>query len=292
VLRIWDLVLRTFDLVLRIRGPVLRIPSPVLRMFGPVLRIPDLVLRIPSLVLRIPSLVLRIPGLVLRIPGLQVHTPTSVLHSRSVGGRTPRHEVDAIRVESRYRDSAVPAPELTHAEWRKLTRRALGVARKFRPDDHIAAKELVRRALAHIFRPEGPGHTERDPDVLFKLLARRIWSDAGNDSQRFDPIRTGKQLDDDTWKHPEGKWHPGYIPNPQQLLLAKEQHELGTARYEKLLIRMKGDDLALLLLDTSFERDEARAEALRRGYTERKVNDARRRLQRNLATLVEEERKR
>jgi hypothetical protein len=186
----------------------------------------------------------------------------------------------------------VPAHKLTERQWRALTRRAFGVARKFRPDNLDAAKELLRRALTHIFRPEGPGHTERDPERLLKVLARRMWSDASNEARRFDPIRSGQQVDDDRWKHPEDKWHPGYIPDPLQLVLAKEAHEIGTARVATLGDWYKKDELALLLLDPKFEGDEAQAEALRRGYTERQINDARRRLRRSLAIIVEEEKKR
>jgi hypothetical protein len=46
---------------------------------------------------------------------------------------------------------------------------------------------------------------------------------------------------------------------------------------------------AWLLLSGDYEKDEAQAEALRRGYTPSEINDARRRLRRHLANIVAEE---
>jgi hypothetical protein len=182
------------------------------------------------------------------------------------------------------------APPLTNAQWRALLDKALLKARDLKPDDEAAAEDLVQRAVAIILRPGGLGHTERNPKLLLKALRSQMWSQAGWDTQRFDPVgRSGVELDDDKLQVPETNWRPGRIPDPQQLLLAKEKHEQGTARYAKLTERFKADKLALLLIDTSYEKEEAKAEALRRGYTEAQINDARRRLGRALTIILREE---
>jgi hypothetical protein len=181
-------------------------------------------------------------------------------------------------------------PPLTSAQWKALLRRALMKARDLKPDDEAGAQDLVQRAVLLVFRPGGPGFTDRDPKSLLRALRRQMWSQAGKDTQRFDPTgRSGEPLDDDRFLSPETSWRSGHIPNPEQLLLAKEKHELGTARYARLIERFKGDELASLLIDPTFEKQEAKAEALRRGYTESQVNDARWRLRRYLAIIVREE---
>jgi hypothetical protein len=183
-------------------------------------------------------------------------------------------------------------PPLTSAQWQALLNRALKKARDLKPDDEVAAEELVARAVALVFRPDGPGFTERDPKRLLRAIRRQMWSQAGKDTQRFDPTgRSGEELDDDRFRAPDSNWRPGHIPNPEQLLLAKEKHDLGTARYARLTERFKADKLASLLIDPSYERQEAKAEALRRGYTESQINDARWRLRRAFAIILRAEQK-
>jgi hypothetical protein len=184
------------------------------------------------------------------------------------------------------------APPLTSAQWKAVLNRALKKARKLKPDSKADAEDLVHRAVALVFRPDGPGFTERDPERLLRAIRRQMWSQAGWDTQRFDPTgRSGEELDDDRFLAPETNWRAGHIPNPEQLLLAKEKHELGTARYAKLSERFKADELATLLIDPSYEKQEAKAEALRRGYTESQINDARLRLRRYFAIILREEQK-
>jgi hypothetical protein len=183
-------------------------------------------------------------------------------------------------------------PPLTSAEWQALLNRALKRARKLKPDSEAAAEDLVHRAVALVFRPDGPGFTERDPKLLLRAIRKKMWSQAGWDTQRFDPTgRSGEELDDDRFRDPQTNWRPGHIPDPQQLVLAKEKHELGMVRLAKLTERFKADQLASLLIDTSYEKEEAKAEALRRGYTESQINDARWRLRRYFAIILRAEQK-
>lgn len=163
------------------------------------------------------------------------------------------------------------------------------MARKFKPDNPDEAKELVHRALVDLFKPGGIGWTEPDLKAVLRRVCSRMWSLAGKDTQRFDPFRAPAELEDDSFEMPAANWRPGFIPDPLQLLLAKEQQLEGEARYKKLEACVAGDALAKILLDDDYERDEAQAEALRRGYTPGEINDARRRLRRHLANIVAEE---
>jgi hypothetical protein len=185
----------------------------------------------------------------------------------------------------------MPTSPLTPTEWRSLRRRALSVARTLKPEDPTGAKELVQRTLEELFKPDGLGWTEPNVKAVYTRVCRRMWNLAGRDTQRFDPFRDGAPLDDDAFEMPVANWRPGFIPNPLELLLAKEQQLEGEARYKKLEERVAGDTLALLLLDDDYEKDAAQAEALRRGYTPGEINDARRRLRRHLTNIVAEEEK-
>ena len=180
---------------------------------------------------------------------------------------------------------------LSPTQWSAIRHKALEVARKYKPDDPAGAKDLAHRALADVFKPDGPAWTETDPAGLLKRVKSKVWSLAGRDTQRFDPLRGSPGMDDDKLEMPATNWRPGFIPNPEQLLLAKEKQLEGEARYKKLEERLAGDTLVLILLDDDYEGDQAQAEALRRGYTSGEINDARRRLKRHLTNIVAEEEK-
>jgi hypothetical protein len=185
----------------------------------------------------------------------------------------------------------MPSSPLTPTQWHALRHKALSAARRLKPDDPDGAKDLVRRVLVELFGDGGVGWTEPDAKQVLRRVCRRMWNLAGRDTQRFDPLRAPVVIDDDAFKAPVSNWRPGFIPDPLQLLLEKEQRLQGEARYAKLEASVEGDALALILLDEDYERDEAKAEALRRGYSPGEINDARRRLQRHLTSIVAEEKK-
>jgi hypothetical protein len=287
--------------------PNARAPEPNARARDPnaQARDPNAQARDPNAQARDPNAQARDQSAQARHPNAQARDPNAQARDQSARARHPNaraarpthcfagpsRPLSRLGAEVAILRDVPDASPLTSAQWRTLLDRALLKALDLKGGDEAAAEDLVQRAVEIVLRPGGPGHTERDPKLLLKAIRRQMWSLAGKDTQRFDPVgREGVELDDDRQQVPETNWRPGRIPNPQELLLAKEQHERGTARYAKVATRFKGDELASLLLDTSYEKDEAAAEALRRGYTEAQINDARKRLKRYLTTILQEER--
>jgi len=157
----------------------------------------------------------------------------------------------------------MPGPPMTKDAWRVFTRRGLAIARRFKPGDLAAAQDLFQRALERAVRDDPAFLSSGEPKTLLKALGRQMWSDAGNDTQRFDPVGRSEPIDDDLFQAPD-LYRAGHIPDPERLLLAKEQHELGARRYERPLERVQGDGPAPLLIDRSYEGGEAPAEAFLR----------------------------